>query len=550
MRVTLNGSTGGRGRAGEPFLLCVRLVIIGELSDNCEEAMSIRLSRLLATAFILFCFVSSASAVTVQGPEDVLPDGSAFLFVEAEDVSEIGGADPSLAWVKVDKHNPIQTINEPTTVKGGLDVLPADTNASGGAALLDQLGGGGTATWELQFAIPATYSLYFHYTFYNRDDNTHYGNEDSVYLPPSFNAHPRDDWIGFEGVDQNGSPKTGDSNRDGWMPLAKDIVSEGLVETHNSTDEDFWEGQFHWGWLSVAVDMDENNAFLSDFGHGIQYEVAEGDVGTVLDFQISTREAYGVIDALLFSTSSELLEDFSQEQMDEFFIQEEAPVALQAGDADQDLDFDQFDLIQTQVAAKYLTGQAATWGEGDWNGAPGGSVGSPPAGDGVFDQFDIIASQQAGLYLQGPYAAIGSGGNSDDEQTSIVYDPSTGELGVNAPASTELTSINIDSAAGVFTGDPAQNLGGSFDNDSDNNIFKATFGSSFGSLSFGNVAQAGLTEEFVLSDLTVVGSLAGGGDLGTVDLMYVPEPSACVLAMIGVLSLLGYYRRQCGQNAL
>ena len=37
--------------------------------------------------------------------------------------------------------------------------------------------------------------------------------------------------------------------------------------------------------------------------------------------------------------------------------------------------------------------------------------------------------------------------------------------------------------------EPAQNLGGSFDNDADNNIFKATFGSSFASLSFGNVAQ-------------------------------------------------------------
>ena len=28
------------------------------------------------------------------------------------------------------------------------------------------------------------------------------------------------------------------------------------------------------------------------------------------------------------------------------------------------------------VAAKYLTGQAATWGDGDWNGAPGGAQGS------------------------------------------------------------------------------------------------------------------------------------------------------------------------------
>ena len=54
---------------------------------------------------------------------------------------------------------------------------------------------------------------------------------------------------------------------------------------------------------------------------------------------------------------------------------------LQAGDADQDLDFDQFDLIKVQIAATYLSGTAATWGDGDWNGAPGGSQGNPPAGD-------------------------------------------------------------------------------------------------------------------------------------------------------------------------
>ena len=69
--------------------------------------------------------------------------------------------------------------------------------------------------------------------------------------------------------------------------------------------------------------------------------------------------------------------------------------------------------------------------------------------------------------------------------------------------------------------------------DSDNNIFKATFGSSFGSLSFGIVAQAGLSEQLVLNDLTVVGSLAGGGDLGAVDLIYIPEPSTFVLLAIG-----------------
>ena len=108
----------------------------------------------------------------------------------------------------------------------------------------------------------------------------------------------------------------------------------------------------------------------------------------------------------------------------------------------------------------------------------------------------------------------------------------------------QLTSINIDSAAGIFTGDAAQNLGGSFDNDADNNIFKATFGSSFGSLSFGNVAQPGLAEEFVLNDLTVVGSLAGGGALGDVDLIYVPEPETFVLLTLGLIGLIACGRRK------
>ena len=113
----------------------------------------------------------------------------------------------------------------------------------------------------------------------------------------------------------------------------------------------------------------------------------------------------------------------------------------------------------------------------------------------------------------------------------------------------ELTSINIDSAAGIFTGDPAANLGGSFDNDADNNIFKATFGSSFGSISFGHVARSGLSEQFILNDLSAVGSLQGGGDLGEVDLIYVPEPPALGLLLLAVVALatgrrVGHIRAQ------
>ena len=83
------------------------------------------------------------------------------------------------------------------------------------------------------------------------------------------------------------------------------------------------------------------------------------------------------------------------------------PGELMPGDADQDLDFDQFDLVMVQVAGKYMTSETATWGEGDWGRMPGGSPNDPPAGDGFFDARDIVAALAAGKYVTGPYAAVG-----------------------------------------------------------------------------------------------------------------------------------------------
>ena len=58
-----------------------------------------------------------------------------------------------------------------------------------------------------------------------------------------------------------------------------------------------------------------------------------------------------------------------------------------AGDANEDLVFNQLDIAQLLAAGKYLTGQSATWREGDWNE------------DGVFDQLDIVAALQSGRYV-------------------------------------------------------------------------------------------------------------------------------------------------------
>ena len=79
----------------------------------------------------------------------------------------------------------------------------------------------------------------------------------------------------------------------------------------------------------------------------------------------------------------------------------------------------------------------------------------------------------------------------------------------------------MSAKAGIFTQEPAENLDGPFDRHVPNVLFKGVFGDSFGSLSFGNVAQMGLSEQFLLHDISVLGSRAGGGGLGRVDLVFV-----------------------------
>jgi hypothetical protein len=63
------------------------------------------------------------------------------------------------------------------------------------------------------------------------------------------------------------------------------------------------------------------------------------------------------------------------------------PSAFTTGDANRDGVFNQLDIFHVLQAAKYMTGEPATWGEGDWNS------------DGTFDQFDIVAAMQTGRYL-------------------------------------------------------------------------------------------------------------------------------------------------------
>ena len=234
----------------------------------------------------------------------------------------------------------------------------------------------------------------------------------------------------------------------------------------NATERWYTDGEFgaepypigEWFHMVTTYDMDADQIAFYYNGEKVVDISADGNAGAI------ELGDWGQAAIVGFVSDSRKRQFYGR--MDEFYIfnraiteqevgllynlvEPNAPPELQAGDSDRDLDFDQLDLVLVQQGGKYLTGQAATWGEGDWNGAPGGSADTPPTGDGLFNQLDIIAALNAGKYLQGPYAAIANAnGARGDGQTSIVYYPQTGEVAVDAPAGKELTSVNIESASG------------------------------------------------------------------------------------------------------
>lgn len=93
-------------------------------------------------------------------------------------------------------------------------------------------------------------------------------------------------------------------------------------------------------------------------------------------------------------------------------------------------------------------------------------------------------------------------GTNRAKNAGILYDPKTGEIGLSVPDGVKLIAVSINSASGIFNQRSPANLGGALDKASDVNIFKATFGTTFGPLNFGTVAKPGLSKDFILKDVT------------------------------------------------
>lgn len=202
---------------------------------------------------------------------------------------------------------------------------------------------------------------------------------------------------------------------------------------------------------------------------------------------------------------------------------------LQAGDANQDYYFDESDFIFAHKAGKFEGVGPATWAEGDWNGAPGGQPGSPPQGDGVFNSADYVAAFQSGTYRLGAYATPASQpidarqrlirGHAGD--IVVSYNASNGEILVDTKG-ISLSTFQLRSRSNIFASNQDVVLL-LFDTNEATNQFRLS-PSGLPALRF--LASPGLSQDQLLSELTVDGSRIAGGGLGTVSFI-------CPLCEIG-----------------
>ena len=183
------------------------------------------------------------------------------------------------------------------------------------------------------------------------------------------------------------------------------------------------------------------------------------------------------------------------------------------GDADMDRDFDQLDLIKVLVSAKYLTGEPATWGEGDWGGSDGPG-GANEVGDGVFNQKDIIAALTTGLYFTGPYASRAIG-HPPAENTWPTVEASL--IGPESSTSSCDARLYVSTCVeGVCRKRPADTRW-------------------YNGLPFDNLSVQGG------SSVTKVADYAASGE---VDLVQLPEPAAWILLSMAIcLPLRFAYKR-------
>ena len=258
--------------------------------------------------------------MSVQVPSNVVGTGSNawhYLITEGESyVSKT--ADPSTGFTQVYGNEGLASFN-------GNPVLGTNTLASKRGALFTQTTFSQWAdkiTYQVVFDTPGTYYTYMRFTMFDNAGNGNYLSEDSFFMPPDFNKDPQFDWpITNSPSGRTGGYCEGGLSQSGFLWLIEPGTggSRTNVSGNDGIDQTgFWEGHFHWNQLISSqflnpVDTGEPNV-------PFKYEVTPAMVGIPQNFTIGYREGGVTIDLFLFSTQTNLMDAYTEAQLDQLLV--------------------------------------------------------------------------------------------------------------------------------------------------------------------------------------------------------------------------------------
>ncbi len=322
------------------------------------------LGALLASAAVF----PVAAQTTFQRPGDVVGTGTntwSYLILEGEDYDPATkqNADPLAGFTKVYG-------DAARTNSLGNPVLGTNTTASKGGALFGQTAFGqyvDKITYHVQFATPGTYYLYMRFTMFENAANANYLSEDSYFVPPDFGKDPQTDWP----LSDRGGYCEGGLGTSGFLWILEPCTG-GARTNHSGNDglnqAYYWEGNFHWNQCISSQFLNPETQGVPNYP--FQYVVTPEMVGVPLDFTIGYREGGVTPDLFLFSTHTNLMDQYSQTALDELLINK---VSVQ----------DPADVVGTgQDAWSYLVMEAENY-EYETNTTTGIGFTTVHAGDGL-----------------------------------------------------------------------------------------------------------------------------------------------------------------------
>ena len=194
------------------------------------------------------------------------------------------------------------------------------------------------------------------------------------------------------------------------------------------------------------------------------------------------------------------------------------------GDTNGDGNLDGNDIQRILSELKFNSGEPADWTQGDFDG------------DNDCDGDDIQLILATGLWPTMDYDTIPVVAPPEGS-VDLIVDPATGMVQISADELT-LSGYVIESAAGVFTGQPAENLG-LFVEDTDTRISGNLDLALSGMHDLGAVIGS-QWNVLIEEDLTFTYTIAGSPGIHAGTLVVIPEPGTLVLLALGALCVLGY----------